>query len=156
MFGDAVVDGLYEYENLGVLKNYVSSFASNADDNIEKARKKAVMIFSSDFIRRKTNPLVYVKFCRQACLPSLLSGTQLFTSNASQPIKFERCQQLFLKNIFCVFPPPDFAPKSLLLKLSGLNSSESEIDLKKLMFYLCFQADLIVFRCQHNISGCSA
>ena len=53
---------LYEYKNLGVLTNYVNSFASNVEDNIEKARKKANMIFSSDFNRRKTNPLIYIKF----------------------------------------------------------------------------------------------
>ena len=37
MLGEFVVDKLFEYKNLGVLKNNVSSFASNADDNIEKA-----------------------------------------------------------------------------------------------------------------------
>ena len=131
MLGEFVVDELFEYKNLGVLKNYVSSFASNVGDNIEKALKKAGMIFSSDFNRRKTNPLIYVKFWRQACLPSLLFGTELFTLNASQLIKLERCQQWFLKNIFYV---PVFAPSSLLLKLSALNSIEAEIDLKKLKF----------------------
>ena len=40
--------------------------------------------------------------------------------------------QWFLKNVFYV---PNFAPSSLPLKLSGLNSIESEIDLKKLMFW---------------------
>ena len=89
------------------------------------------MIFSSDFNRRKTNPLIYVKFWRQAYLPSLLFGTELFTLNASQLIKLERCQQFFLKNTFYV---PVFAPSSLLLKRSDLNSIEAEIDLKKLMF----------------------
>ena len=68
ILGESVVDELFEYKSLGVLKNYVSSFASNVDDNIEKARKKAGMIFSSDCNRRKTNPLIYVKFWRQACL----------------------------------------------------------------------------------------
>ena len=131
MLGESVLDELLEYKNLGVLKNYVSSFASNVNDNIEKARKKAGRIFSSDFNRRKTNPLIYVKFWRQACLPSLLFGTKLFTLNASQLIKLERCQQWFLKNIFYV---PVFAPSSLLFKLSALNSIENEIDLKKLMF----------------------
>ena len=62
MLGEFVVDELFEYKNLGVLKIYVSSFASNVDDNIEKARNKAGRIFSSDFNRRKTNPLIYVKF----------------------------------------------------------------------------------------------
>ena len=100
MLGEFIVEELFEYKNLGVLKNYVNSFASNVDNNIEKTRKKAGMIFSSDFNRRKTNPLIYVKFWRQACLPSLLFGTELFTLNASQRIKLERCQQWFLKNIF--------------------------------------------------------
>ena len=100
ILGEFVVDELLDYKNLGVLKNYVSSFASNVDDNIEKARKKAGMIFSSDFSRRKTNPLIYVKFWRQAYLLFLLFGTELFALNASQLIKLERCQQWFLKNIF--------------------------------------------------------
>ena len=126
-----VVDKLFEYKNLGVLKNYVSSFASNVDDSIDKTRRKAGMIFSSNFNRRKTNPLIYVKFWRQACLPTLLFDTELSTLNPSQLIKLERCQQWFLKNIFYV---PVFAPSSLLLKLSELNSIEAEIDLKKLMF----------------------
>ena len=40
MLGDVTVNGLYEYKNLGVLKNYVNSFASNVDDNIDKSPKK--------------------------------------------------------------------------------------------------------------------
>ena len=126
--GDAIVNELYEYKNLGVLKNCVNSFASNVEDNIEKARG---MTFSSDFNRRKINPLIYIKFWRQAYLPSLLFGTELFTLNASQLTKLERCQQWFLKNIFYV---PDFAPNSLLLRRSGLNSIESEIDLFRIPF----------------------
>ena len=132
MLGDAIVNELYEYKNLEVLKNYVNSSASNVENIIEKARKKAGMIFSSDFNRRKAKPLIYIKFWRQACLPSLLFRTELFTLNASQLTKLECCQQWFLKNIFDV---PNFAPTSLLLKLSGLNSIESEIDFKKLMFW---------------------
>ena len=54
--GDTKVDELYEYKNLGVLKNYAGSFTSNIFDNIEETRKKAGMIFSSDFDRRKTKP----------------------------------------------------------------------------------------------------
>ena len=54
--GDTKVDELYEYKNLGVLKNYAGSFTSNILDNIEKTGKKAGMIFSSDFDRRKTKP----------------------------------------------------------------------------------------------------
>ena len=129
--GDTKVDELYEYKNIGVLKNYAGSFTSNILDNIEKTRKKAGMIFSSDFDRRKTKPLIYIKFWKQACLPCLLFGAELFSLNKSQLCQLERCQQRFLKNVFYV---PKFAPGLLLLKISNLNSVESEIDLKKLLF----------------------
>ena len=39
---DDTVEELYEHKNLGVLKNYCGSFASNISDNIDKTR----MIFS--------------------------------------------------------------------------------------------------------------
>ena len=66
------MDELYEHKNLVVLKNCIGSFSSNVDDNIEKTRNKPGMIFSSHLCQRKVNPLMYVKFWRQACLPSLL------------------------------------------------------------------------------------
>ena len=62
LLGDTTVDELYEYQNLGVLKNYVGSFSSNVEDNIDKTRKKVGLIFASNFDRRKVNPLIYVKF----------------------------------------------------------------------------------------------
>ena len=89
------------------------------------------MLFSANFDRRKVNLLVYIKLWRQACLPSLLYGTELFTITQTLLEKFERCQQWFLKHVFYV---PEFAPERLLLKLSRLNSIESEIALKKLLF----------------------
>ena len=80
MLGDDAVDELYKYKHLRVLKNHVGSFSSNTDDNIEKTQKKAGMIFfSSNLDRCKINPLVYVKFWRQACLPALLYGAEVFT-----------------------------------------------------------------------------
>ena len=69
-----IVDELYDYKNLGVLKNYVGSFSSNDEDNIDRTRKKVGLIFASNFDRRKVNFLVYVKLWKQACLPSLLFG----------------------------------------------------------------------------------
>ena len=96
-------------------------------DNIEKARKKAGMTFSSKFNQRKTNSLVYIKFWKQACLPSLLFGSELLTLTPSLLLKLEHCQLWCLKNIFYV---PSFAQSILILKLSGLNSIESEIDAK--------------------------
>ena len=50
---DDMVKKLYEYKNLGVLKNYCGSFASNISDNIDKTHKKAGMIFSPNVDRRK-------------------------------------------------------------------------------------------------------
>ena len=49
--------------------------------------------------------------------------------------QLERCQQWFLKNVFYV---PKFAPGDLLLKISNLNSIESEIDLKKTLVFGSF------------------
>ena len=109
-----IVDKVYEYKNLGVLENYVGSFSSNVTDNIKKTRKKAGIIFSTKFDRLKTNPLVYINFWKQACLPSLLYGSELFTLTPSLLLKLKRCQLWFLKNIFYV---PSFAHSTLILKL---------------------------------------
>ena len=128
---DTIVDELYEYKNLGVLKNYVGSFSSNVEDNIDKTLKEVGLISGSNFDRRKVHPLVYVKFWKQACLPSILFGAELWTLTPTLLLKLERCQYWFLKRIFYV---PEFAPDPLLLKLSGLNSIESEVANKKLLF----------------------
>ena len=131
ILGDDTVDELYEYKNLGALKNYIGSFSSNVEDNIDKTRKKGGMIFSSNFDHRKVNPFIYIKFWSQAYLHSLLYGSELFTLIPSSLAKLERCQQWFLKNIFYV---PNFAPVRLTLKMSSLKSIESEIALRKLLF----------------------
>ena len=62
MLGNETVDERYEYKNHGVVKNYVGSFSSYVEDNIDKTRKKAGMIFASGFDRRKVNLFVYTKF----------------------------------------------------------------------------------------------
>ena len=92
VLGNDSVDELYEYKNLGVVRNYIGSFSSNADENIDKTRKKSGIIFSSNFDRRKVSPLIYIKFWRQACLPTLLYGAELFTLTPSLLTKLERCQ----------------------------------------------------------------
>ena len=131
LLGNTLTDELYEYKNLGVLKNYVGSFSSNVEDNIDTARKKVGLIFASNFDRRKVNPLVCVKIWRQACLPSLLFGAELWMLTPTLLLKLERCQYWFFKHLFYV---PEFAPGALLLKLSDLNSIESEVATKKLLF----------------------
>ena len=87
LLGRESVAELYEYKNLGVVKNYIESFSTNSDDNIDKTRKKLGMLFSSNFDRRKVKPLIYIKFWRQACLPTLL-----FTLTPTLLTKVERCQ----------------------------------------------------------------
>ena len=67
------------------------------------------MNFSSNVDRRKTNPLIYVKFRRQ----------------------LECCQAWFHKKLFYV---PDFIPRALSLRLTELNSVEAEIVTRKLLF----------------------
>ena len=86
------MDKLYEYKNLGVLKNYVGSFSSNVGDNIDKTHKKVGLIFASNFDRHKVNPLIFVKLWKQACLPSLLFGVELSTLTPTLLLKLERCQ----------------------------------------------------------------
>ena len=46
LLGDESVDELYEYKNLGVVKNYRGSFSSNVQDNIDKTQKSMNDIFS--------------------------------------------------------------------------------------------------------------
>ena len=58
ILGNDVVDELNEYKNLGVVKNYVGSFSSNVDENIEKNEKGLEWFFSADFDRRKAYPLI--------------------------------------------------------------------------------------------------
>ena len=83
VLGSETVEELYEYQDLGVLKNFAGSFSSSLIDNIEKTQRKVRMLFSANFDRRKVNPFVYIhiyiKFWSQACLPSLLFGSELST-----------------------------------------------------------------------------
>ena len=49
VLGNDSVDELNEYKNFGVLKKYCGSFKTNEEENIEKTRRKAGMIFFSEF-----------------------------------------------------------------------------------------------------------
>ena len=88
------------------------------------------MIFSSNFDCRKVNPLIYVKFWRQACLPTLLNVAELFMLTPTLLLRLEHCQSWFPKNILYV---SKFAHGPLVLLLSCLNSIESEIAIRKLL-----------------------
>ena len=124
---DDTVEELYKYKNLGVLKNYCGSLASNnISDNIDKMCKKASIIFSSNVDCRKTNALIYFKFWRQACPSSLLFGAELVSC-----LSLNAVRPGFFKKIFDV---SDFSPCALLLRLTKLNSIVVEIAMRKLLF----------------------
>ena len=125
------VDELYEYKSLGVYKNHCGSFNAKSDENIEKTRKKAGMIFSANIDRHKTNHLIDVKYWKQGCLPSLLFGSEIFFFTPTLLSRLERCQRWFLKIIFHV---PKFASSIFIERLAGVNSVESEFDYCKLLF----------------------
>ena len=88
-----------------MLKNYAGTFSSNVQDNIDKTRKKVGLIFAFNFDRRKVNLpgnlLIYVKLWKQACLPSLLFGAELWTLTPTLLLKLEGCQHWFLKHFLC-------------------------------------------------------
>ena len=125
------VDELYEYKNLGVYKNYCGSLVANIDENIEKTLKKAGMIFSANIDRRKTNPLIYVKYWKQVCLLSLIFGSEIFSLTPTLLSRLERCQRWFLKIVFHV---PKFASSILIERLACVNSVEYETEYRKLLF----------------------
>ena len=58
-----------------------------------RPEKKAKMLFSADFDRRRMNPVVYIKFWRQACIPALLFEAELPTVIKSGLENLERCQR---------------------------------------------------------------
>ena len=62
ILGEDTADELYEYKNFGGLKNYIGSFTSNVDDNIENTRNNAGMIFSFHLDLRKVFHLYTSKF----------------------------------------------------------------------------------------------
>ena len=113
--GDEVLEESNEYRNLGIVKNYVGSFQSDVDEAIEKTRKKAGMILNDCTDRKNTNPLIYIKSWRQACLPTLLFGSELWMIlRQTQILELELCQSWFLRKVFHLpkFCDNLFLPKS--------------------------------------------
>ena len=78
--------------------NYCGSFDKNIDENITKTRKKAGMLFSANFDRRRANPLIYVKFWKKACIPAPLFGAELWTLSQAKINCFYRiCDKSAIK-----------------------------------------------------------
>ena len=78
MLGNSVVGELFEYKSVRVLKNYVSSFASNVDDNVEKTRKKAAMIFLPTLtVVKQTHSFMSSSGDKHVCPPCYLALNSL-------------------------------------------------------------------------------
>ena len=100
VIGSSPIEELKEYTDLGIYENYCGSFVTNIDENITRVRKKSGMLFSARFDRRRTNPLVYLKIWKQACIPCLLFGSELWNLTPSDIEKLEKCQRWFVRKLF--------------------------------------------------------
>ena len=89
------------------------------------------MLFSANFDRRRTNPLIYVKFWKKTCIPALLFGAELWTVTKTGLDKLERCQRWFLKTLFYL---PDYIDSSILYIISGLPTISTLLHQKRLYF----------------------
>ena len=112
--GPTHIDERDEYTNLGVYKVTVVPLQKNIDESITKTREKAGMLFAATFDRRRTNPMVYLKFWKQSCIPTLLFGSELWTLTPTLLNKLEACQRWFLKKLFHL---PEHAPNHSLYYL---------------------------------------
>ena len=90
------------------------------------------MLFSARFDRRRTNPLVYLKIWKQACIPCLLFGSELWNLTPSDIEKLEICQRWFVRKVFYL---PNHSDGFSLQSISGLTSVELQIDIRKLFFF---------------------
>ena len=131
--GDEVVEESNEYKNLGIVKNYVSSFQSDLDEAIEKNKKKGWNDFKWLYQPQKYKPSdIYIKLWRQACLPTLLFGSELWILRQTQILELERCQSWFLREVFHL---PKFCDNSILTKISGLWSNLICCKLQEIVIY---------------------
>ena len=128
--GPGHIDEEDEYVNLGVYKNY-GSFSRNVDENIAKARKKAGMLFSVNFVRKRVNPMIYSKFWKQACIPTLLFGAEIWSLTSTHLEKLERWQKWFIKRLFHL---SDYTSNEVLAIVSGIFSVATIINEKTLYF----------------------
>ena len=122
------IDEKDEYVNLGVYKNYCGSFV---DENIAKT-KRAGMLFSANFVRKYVNPMIYLKFWKQACIPALLFGAEIWSLTLTHLEKLKRCQRWFIERRFHL---PDYTSNEILAIISGIPSAATIINHKKLFLW---------------------
>ena len=97
------------------------------DENIAKTRKKAGMLFSTNFVRKCVNPMIYLKFWEQAFIPTLLFAAEIWFLTSTHLEKLERCQRWFIKRLFHL---PDYTGNEILAIGSGIPSVATIISQK--------------------------
>ena len=117
--GPDYIDEEEEFVNSGVYKNYCGSFSKHVDENSAKTRKKAGMLFSANFVRKCVNLMIYLKFWKQACIPVLLFGANIWPLTSTHLEKLERCKRWFIKRLFHL---PDYKSNKILAIVSGIPS----------------------------------
>ena len=78
------------------------------------------------------NPLLYLKIWKQACIPCLLFGSELWNVTPSDIEKLEGCQRWFVRKVFYLLNHYDVFS---LQSISGLTSIELQIDIRKFFFF---------------------
>ena len=94
-------------------------------------KEKAGMLFSVNFARNCVNPMIYLKFWKQACIPTLLFGAEIWSLTSTHLEKLERCQTWFIKRLFNL---PDYTSNEIMAIVSGILSVGTIITQKKLCF----------------------
>ena len=127
------IDEEDKYVNLGVHKNYCGSFSRKVDENIAKTRKKTGMLFPANFVRKCINPMIYLKFWKQACIPTLLFGAEVWSLTTIHLEKPERCQRWFIKMFFQITQAMKYWPLLVVCpQLLQLSTRKSCISLAEL------------------------
>ena len=89
------------------------------------------MLFSANSVRKCVNPMIYLKFWKQACIPTLLFGAEIWSLTSTHLEKLERCQRWFIKRLF---HPPDYTSNEILTIVGGIPPVATIINHKMLYF----------------------
>ena len=87
------------------------------------------MLFSANFVRKCVNPMTHLKFWKQACIPTLLFGAELWSLTSTHLEKLERCQRWFIRRLFHL---PDYTSNEILAIVNGIPSVPTIITLPKI------------------------
>ena len=89
------------------------------------------MLFLANFVRKCVNPMIYLKFWKQNCIPTLLFGAEIWSLTSTHLEKLERGQRWFIRRLFHL---PDQTSNEILAIVSGILSVATIINQKKLYF----------------------